>query len=430
MSDKLREDLQRRSEAALQFIPNSQLPSVDHYHTLVALDTSHHKSVAVFAYPSWVYKATSSKNGNSYCLRRLEGYRLTNEKAIRSVKDWKRVDCGGVVSVHDAFTTRAFGDSSLIIVTDYHPLSKTLADAHIASPARYNRASSSAIAETVLWNYIVQIASAIKSVHAANLAVRCLEPSKVLLTDKNRVRLSACGVLDVVMFETAKPLGDLQAEDLVSFGRLILSIATHTALTPAPNAIKGAMEQFGRSYGAEMRDAVMWLVTPAPAPAPQQQTAVSQTQAKSIDQFLQKISGHVLATLDSAFHTHDSLTSELCRELENGRLARLLLKLGTINDRPEHAGDPSWSQSGDRYLLSLFRDYVFHQVDAQGNAVVDLAHMISALNKLDAGSEEKVLLTSRDEQSVFVVSYRELKKLVAGAFGELGKGVAKGGRGY
>jgi PAB-dependent poly(A)-specific ribonuclease subunit 3 len=52
---------------------DSQLPVLDNYHSLVALDTSHHKSATVFGYPSWVYKATSSKNGNLYCLRRLEG---------------------------------------------------------------------------------------------------------------------------------------------------------------------------------------------------------------------------------------------------------------------------------------------------------------------------------------------------------------------
>jgi hypothetical protein len=44
--------------------------------------------------------------------------------------------------------------------------------------------------------------------------------------------------------------------------------------------------------------------------------------------------------------------------------------------------DPSWSESGDRYLLKLFRDYVFHQVDESGAPVVNLAHVISCLNKV------------------------------------------------
>jgi len=65
-------------------------------------------------------------------------------------------------------------------------------------------------------------------------------------------------------------------------------------------------------------------------------------------------------------------------------------------DRFEH--DPRWSESGDRYLIKLFRDFVFHQVDDQGRPVVDLSHVLTCLNKLDAGIEDKVMLVSRDGQ--------------------------------
>jgi PAB-dependent poly(A)-specific ribonuclease subunit 3 len=78
----------------------------------------------------------------------------------------------------------------------------------------------------------------------------------------------------------------------------------------------------------------------------------------------------------------DMLESELCMELENARLVRLISKLGFINERPEFNLDPHWSETGDRYLLKLFRDFVFHQVDAQGHPVVDMAHVVSCLNKV------------------------------------------------
>ena len=48
-----------------------------------------------------------------------------------------------------------------------------------------------------------------------------------------------------------------------------------------------------------------------------------------------------------------------------------------------------------------------------------------ALNKLDAGVPEKILLVSRDERSLLVVSYRDLKKCMEGAYAELeAKGIA------
>ena len=39
--------------------------------------------------------------------------------------------------------------------------------------------------------------------------------------------------------------------------------------------------------------------------------------------------------------------------------------------------------------------------------------------QLDAGVPEKIMLTSRDEASVFIVSYAELKRQFAAAFHEL-----------
>ena len=91
---------------------------------------------------------------------------------------------------------------------------------------------------------------------------------------------------------------------------------------------------------------------------------------------------------------------------------------------PSHPQPPptSWSETGERYPLKLLRDYIFHQVDATGRPVVDLGHVISCLNKLDAGSEEKVALVSRDEQNVLVVSWREGKRMVESAWLELVQG--------
>lgn len=88
-------------------------------------------------------------------------------------------------------------------------------------------------------------------------------------------------------------------------------------------------------------------------------------------------------------------------ELENGRLVRLMSKLGFVNERPEYVPpiaafvlliftpcfssfnhELRWSETGDRYIVSLFRDYVFHQVDEGGNPVVNLTHVITCLNKV------------------------------------------------
>ncbi|TVY65658.1 PAN2-PAN3 deadenylation complex subunit [Lachnellula suecica] len=410
MPEALREELQKKAEATFQVMPNSNLPTLVEFHSLVALDTSHRKSATVFGYPSWIYKATSMKNGNMYCLRRLEGYRLTNERAIRSVKEWRRVDCAGVVSVVDAFTTRAFGDSSLIFVTNYHPLSKTLVEHHFTSTNRFGTRVSQAVPEPLMWSYIVQITSAIKSIHSANLAVRCMDPSKVILTDKGRIRVNACSVLDVVQFEAQRPLAELQQEDFIHLGKLMLSIGTNNLAVMTSHNLQASVDQLARSYTAELRDTITWLLTPAQAPA-----------VKTIGELMSGISSHAFDTIDSSLHADDGLYSELAREVENGRLVRLLIKLGCINERPEYDSDPAYAETSERYILKMFRDYVFHQVNAEGRPVTDMGHILACLNKLDAGSHEKITLTSRDEQNIFIVSFNEVKKQVIAAWADLQK---------
>lgn len=165
-------------------------------------------------------------------------------------------------------------------------------------------------------------------------------------------------------------------------------------------------------------------------------------------------------------------------EVENGRIVRLMTKLGFINERAEYVNfpfpptpprhyscfvetncpwirfelDPRWSDTGDRYILKLFRDYVFHSVGVDGKPILDLSHVLVCLNKvrldvlcssnnslvftscdlnsggerkkhidffksqLDAGLDERVMLVSRDDQSCLVVSYREIKHCIEAAF--------------
>ncbi|KAF3359679.1 hypothetical protein VdG1_05082 [Verticillium dahliae VDG1] len=420
LPEKIREDAQRKLEAAHQVMNNTALPNIDHYSSLVPLDTSNRESSIIFGYTSWVYKATSQENGKTYFLRRIKDFRLSNEQAIRLVKEWKKVHNGSVVSVHSAFTTRKFQDSSIIFVYDYHPLSKTLAQHHFPQQQtnRYNTRPT--VTEDVMWSYITQLANALQAIHKLNLAARCIDASKIILTEKNRIRLSACSILDVLHYEARRPLGDLQQEDLTQVGRLMLSLASNTpANAITANNINIIMQQMGNMFSEPLVSSLMWLVYPS-----------QNGETKTIETFISKISSQVMANMDMMLHQNDALTSNLYSEIENGRLFRLLCRLGTINERQEFDGDRQWSENGERYMLKLFRDYVFHQVDANGQPVVDLGHIVRSLNKLDAGSDEKICLTSRDEQSVFVVSYKELKKQIGSAFGDLLKGRPSAGRGF
>lgn len=318
---------------------------------------------------------------------------------------WGGVRHGNVVTVHLAFTNSGFGDSSLIFVTDYHPLSETLAQRHFAHPSRYPRPLGLHISEDLLWIYIMQIASALKALHSRGLAARLIDASKVILTGENRVRLNACAILDVIQHDKAQPLHDLQRLDLYQFGRLILAIATNNLSSTDPAK---AIEVFNRSFKREICERLSWLLGHS-----------STDKVEGIDTFLTSIAFKMVDAFDASLNLNDQLNTDLARELENSRLVRLLTKLNFLNERPEYEHDRQWNEQGSRYILQLFRDYVFHQVNAQGKPVLDLAHVLSCLNKLDAGIEEKITLTARDENTLIIVTFREVRSTIEMAWGEL-----------
>ena len=68
-----------------------------------------------------------------------------------------------------------------------------------------------------------------------------------------------------------------------------------------------------------------------------------------------------------------------------------------------YAGDDQWAETGDRYLLKLFRDYMFHQVLPSGQPWVDLAHIVQTLNKVSPPPATVPLYSS-----VFPIDYEAL----------------------
>jgi PAB-dependent poly(A)-specific ribonuclease subunit 3 len=145
---------------------------------------------------------------------------------------------------------------------------------------------------------------------------------------------------------------------------------------------------------------------------------------KHVDHLMPMIGARFYTQLDSTYLWGDMIEGELEKEIENGRLFRLMCKLGSVNERPHLSGsvgsnhDQSWAESGDRFLIRMFRTYLFRQVH-DGQSWLELSHICGALNKLDVGSEEKLMLHSQDEQNVILVTYKDLKKALNKCFTDL-----------
>jgi len=197
-----------------------------------------------------------------------------------------------------------------------------------------------------------------------------------------------------------------QQEDLVSLGKVVLALACNSLAGVQRENLQASMELVTHNYSPDLRNLLIYLLG-------------GQNRVRSVNEIMPMIGARFYTQLDAAQMRSDVIENELEKEVENGRLFRLIAKLGTITERPELNMDPTWSETGDRYLLKLFRDYLFHQVTEDGRPWLDVAHIVSSLNKLDAGVQERVCLMSRDNQNVLVITYAELKQCLDTSFSEV-----------
>eukprot|EP00096_Caligus_rogercresseyi_P006307 TRINITY_DN2264_c0_g1_i3.p1 TRINITY_DN2264_c0_g1~~TRINITY_DN2264_c0_g1_i3.p1 ORF type:complete len:588 (+),score=166.05 TRINITY_DN2264_c0_g1_i3:240-1766(+) len=448
--------LRRQCIALTRADPDSSpdLPrEIDHFMYITSLelnsDPLQNKSTT-FGYATSVYKAVNVKNGQVVCLRRIHGFRLINTKCMVSVDQWKRLLHSNVVSLKQVFTTKAFGDQSMVFVYDFYPGAETLMSKHFdmaqmtsyldpygegrpfpppptpggSSQAKNPPPSPSTpsslacmggsphtpLPENVIWTYIIQLTSALRQIHSAGLAYRTLDPTKILILEDNRLLLNCGGIFDILTFDPSSgnptaAIAHYQQEDLISLGKILLALACNSFLAIQRENLQSSMELVTSSYSSDMRSLIMYLLT-------------NPTRVKSVNDLMPMIGARFYTQLDTVYKRNDQVEAELYKDIESTRLLRVLSKICTIVDRAELNNDYEWAEYGDRYMLKLFRDYVFHQVMENDRPWLDMGHVISCLNKLDAGVPDKICLMSRDEQNVLVVSYQELRRCLEQSFNE------------
>lgn len=362
------------------------------YHSAFPLDdpSAQRRAGGSFGYPSCLYKVSDRADSHIYALRRFDNVRLVSASVLKSVQTkWTAIRHPSIVTLYSI----AVEKGAVFFAHAYHPSAQTLKQRFLDPRSHSSSNSSQVVSEALLWRLLAQISAGMRLVHSRGMAVRSLNPSHILLTSGARFRIANVGVVDVLEFESRKSLQDWQMEDVVKLGYLILSVAMRRPI--GPKSVEAGMNHLQQSFSQELCRVVAALLTGS----------------RSIDQIIcHMMSDKICDELDFTMASSDALHLNLRNEYENGRLTRLLLKLGLINERPEYALAPSWSDTGDRYVLQLFRDYLFHQTDVDGAPQLDMGHVISALNKLDAGDPEQILLSSRNGKDILVVSFGDVRR--------------------
>ncbi|PNW78145.1 hypothetical protein CHLRE_10g465850v5 [Chlamydomonas reinhardtii] len=389
-------------------------------------------------------KGISGVDGSAAALRRIDPKQLlpTAEllaRAREAVAAWAPLaNHPNIVGLRAAFLASeslvapgtggggGANDSALVFAHDFHPGAVSLAAAHLVPQmtAAGLVSAPQPPPEEVVWSYAVQMTSALRAAHGCGLLLRpaCLHPSKVLLTGFGRLRVGGVGVLDAVLGPGAEAPGPhteetalLQRQDISAMGGLLLTLCCAGA-GPAPS-----LELAAAHYSPELARFVGAALA-----------AADGGPLGSWRQLVSALADRAFTELDGGGVALDHAVGELAKEVENGRLLRLLAKINFVTERPAEAGseaDSAWSESGDRYLLKLFRDFVFHAASPDSGApLLDWGLVVEALNKLDAGVPEELLLLGRDGQSMMVVTYADVKRCLESSFGEL-RAAAQAGAG-
>uniref|UniRef100_A0A1I8E9F2 PAN2-PAN3 deadenylation complex subunit PAN3 n=1 Tax=Wuchereria bancrofti TaxID=6293 RepID=A0A1I8E9F2_WUCBA len=397
--------------------------NVEYFQNLVPLENvkfvgSHMERGIIGSHITTVYKAINGRDGMPYCLRRIHNFRVNAMKQLSLADNWKKLMHVNVVQLRDVIQTRQFGDHSLLFAYDYHPLSETLKNRHLNNrlngsaklgPVGNLPGSGPVVQESLMWSYIVQLSSALRAIHSAGMAARTVDPSKIIVFDKTKqvVMLSSCGILDVINPGNDHTIQLYQQDDLNGLGRVLIALAMGSLHAVRRENISNSISIISQQCTTDLKNIITLLLQ------------ASTQRPHSINEVMPMIGARFYAQLETTQMKNDLLENELSKELENGRLFRLLCKLNTITERAEFQMDVSWSETGDRYLLKLFRDYLFHQITETGKPWIDMAHIVTSLNKLDAGVNEKIQLVSRDGENVLVVSYTDLRRCLENAFSEL-----------
>ena len=95
--------------------------------------------------------------------------------------------------------------------------------------------------------------------HDAGLAVRLIDPTKILVTGKNRVRIGSCGIVDVLMHDVRTDIAFLQQDDLTMFGALIFMLCCSNL--SAMNNLQKAIDHLTRNYSADLKSVALFLIS-------------------------------------------------------------------------------------------------------------------------------------------------------------------------
>ena len=161
-----------------------------------------------YDYPTKIFKVIRQSDGIPFALRRVDKLRTTTEITQVVKKAWARIQHVGIVPLCDVFMK----SGAVFFLHQYMPGAKSVKELYL------NNTAGGLLPEHFLWDVAISLTSSLFAIHATQMACRCVNSSRILITGRGRVWIGNVGITDVLEFESRKSLVELQREDLHGMG--------------------------------------------------------------------------------------------------------------------------------------------------------------------------------------------------------------------
>lgn len=400
-----------------------------HYTAIVnidakAMDSSLHRSLS-----TQVLRTTNRFNGKHVIIRRLVNAPATPAECAAIFDRLRHFRHPNLVPLHSITPTTEFVLGSNDTIVEYRmikraksmqeafftpksliastlgasPLNSGVALTALASGSTASAVESTSlpceITEGLLWSIACQLIGLIRTFHDVQVPLRGLHLSKLMWLDVvGRIYFTGLGLMDIAEPNPNIPLEVLLKLDIQQLGLILLQLAAQSA---GISIAEGrAVLQRCHRYSATFMNLV----------------AVCLDASVDINSLCRGLGERLSIEVGHQAGNTDFLLSECSKEVHNGRLMRLMVKLSFVLESQEAT---EYADASDRFTLKLFNQYVFNQVDEHNRPRVDWGHVYHSLNKLDCGSEDLVQLISQDSSTILVVSYRDVRTMLDKAFEQL-----------
>lgn len=368
------------------------------------------------------YRSFSSLDGKVYLLRRVVGaVPFDSQFVIKCAERWRRVRHPSIVPLCEVFSTFAFSQGAaneLVFVYPFYNNAQVFQKVYLPDENDSNK-ELYPLPEKVVWTIFIQLISSLEALHSAGIvAGESLSPSGILVLGTHRVKLNKCGIAESLSSDSSEGKSyshhssffalDIDSKKKDDIWRL-MHILFLLTLRSQRSIVKKGMLQIGvndaltvlqnmRIYSDDILNVLSFLVDHYNRSLP-----VSVTQISSI------VAPQIVCDYSHVWLHTDTLDAELDRRLNSSRLFQLFSLFGFVLEWDDGSATSQYSETEDKYILRLFFDYMFHPYDNETNCLLDISHVIECLNRVDVGSEELILLASKDSKSLLVVSYADIR---------------------